>query len=427
MIKGRDKKSRGSTSYQSPFPFLLIQCIIIFFFLNLVLTMLQPNRRANRKKKAPVPCASFESPAGSNASLNNNLAETPTTEARKEVSVMIDANTSLKLTPMLLNGKNYQLWSKGAIISLRGKGKFGYVNGEKKKPDKNSEEWEIHDNLVMSWLLNSMEPQISELFMIGAETSTKLWTAIHKMYGKQNNFAHIFQIKQDITQIKQNQRSITQYFGAMKAKWDELDIHQPEITDLQKLKERKDQDRIFQFLANLDPSYEQVRTQILFGANLPPLESIVATLEQEESRRSAMNTDTQFGDQPEGQAFGAFTKNPNSHKGKNQENSNEKCDNCKKMGHTRERCWFLYPHLHPKAWKGGDNQNREKIKGEDEERPRGYAVQGTGSGSEKNGPGEPSSSHEASDSMRQLMEQFTAMLAKQNSNTCGSNNRDDDW
>jgi hypothetical protein len=59
----------------------------------------------------------------------------------------------------------------------------------------------------------------------------------------------------------------------MKAKWDELDIHQPDTTDPEKINERKNQDRTFQFLANLDQSYEQVRQQILFGANLPSLES----------------------------------------------------------------------------------------------------------------------------------------------------------
>jgi hypothetical protein len=41
----------------------------------------------------------------------------------------------------------------------------------------NSEEWEIHDNLIMSWLLNSMQPEISELFIHGTETSAKMWIA----------------------------------------------------------------------------------------------------------------------------------------------------------------------------------------------------------------------------------------------------------
>ena len=86
-------------------------------------------------------------------------------------------------------------------------------------------------------------------------------------------------------------------------KWDELDIHQPEVTELEKIRERKNQDRTFQFLANLDQSFEQVRQQILLGTSLPSLEEIVSTLEQEESRRSAMNSDTPIGDRSESQAF----------------------------------------------------------------------------------------------------------------------------
>jgi gag-polypeptide of LTR copia-type len=45
-----------------------------------------------------------------------------------------DINTSLRLTSMLLNDKNYQFWAKAAPISLRGKGKLGYINGIRPKP-----------------------------------------------------------------------------------------------------------------------------------------------------------------------------------------------------------------------------------------------------------------------------------------------------
>jgi gag-polypeptide of LTR copia-type len=68
---------------------------------------------------------------------------------------------------MLLNDKNYQFWAKAAPISLRGKGKLGYINGIRPKPviPAEIEEWEIQDNIIMSWLLHSMEPQIGEQFV----------------------------------------------------------------------------------------------------------------------------------------------------------------------------------------------------------------------------------------------------------------------
>jgi hypothetical protein len=43
----------------------------------------------------------------------------------------------------------------------------------------------------------------------------------------------------------------------MQKKWDELDIFQPDITDSEQVQERKDQEWVFQLLANLNASYEQ--------------------------------------------------------------------------------------------------------------------------------------------------------------------------
>jgi gag-polypeptide of LTR copia-type len=53
---------------------------------------------------------------------------------------------------MLLNGKNYQSWTKAVTIYLKGKEKLGYVNGTRPKPVMpiEIEEWEIQDNIIMS-------------------------------------------------------------------------------------------------------------------------------------------------------------------------------------------------------------------------------------------------------------------------------------
>ena len=150
--------------------------------------------------------------------------------AEKEGSVSTESNNnSSKLTSKLLNGKNYMPWARAATISLRGRGKLAYVTGKKPKPKDNSEEWEMCDSQIMSSILSSIEPQLSEQFVY-SDTSAELWEEIRKWFGKQNNFAHIFQIKLDIVQTKQNNQSISQFFGTMKTKWDELDIHQPEVT-----------------------------------------------------------------------------------------------------------------------------------------------------------------------------------------------------
>jgi hypothetical protein len=112
----------------------------------------------------------------------------------------------------------------------------------------------------------------------------------------------------------------------MYRKWDELHILQPDTTNPEEIQERKDQERVFQLLANLDSSYEKTRSQILLNSILPSLEKITAIIEQEETRQSVMRG-PQISTEKEREAQALtikFHKNPNF-KGTTQ----IKCTHCK--------------------------------------------------------------------------------------------------
>jgi gag-polypeptide of LTR copia-type len=110
---------------------------------------------------------------------NTGISTSTTTTIIKET---IDTNTFVKLTPMLLNGKNYQPWAIAAHISLKGKGKLGFINGTKQRPTTliEDEEWELQDSVIMSWLLHSMESNISEHFCY-KETSKIMWDEVQNI------------------------------------------------------------------------------------------------------------------------------------------------------------------------------------------------------------------------------------------------------
>jgi gag-polypeptide of LTR copia-type len=57
---------------------------------------------------------------------NTGISTTTTT-----IKEIIDTNISAKFTPMLLNGKNYQSWARTTHISLKEKGKLGFINDTK--------------------------------------------------------------------------------------------------------------------------------------------------------------------------------------------------------------------------------------------------------------------------------------------------------
>lgn len=90
---------------------------------------------------------------------------------------------------------------------------MGYVNGKIKpltETDKDYEEWHPIDKLVMSWLLNSMEPKISEIFAFSGN-ALDLWESIRDFYGHQKNAAHIFELQREIAEVKQDGKSFTDH------------------------------------------------------------------------------------------------------------------------------------------------------------------------------------------------------------------------
>lgn len=80
--------------------------------------------------------------------------------ASSNTAVDNDINTSQRLTSVLPNGFNYLPWSRAITIALGGRSRLGFVTGKEKAPDCNSHEyenWLSKDQMVMSWILNSME------------------------------------------------------------------------------------------------------------------------------------------------------------------------------------------------------------------------------------------------------------------------------
>ncbi|KAI5336208.1 hypothetical protein L3X38_015474 [Prunus dulcis] len=78
-----------------------------------------------------------------------------------------EVNPNPRLCSVLLNEFNFLPWSRAVSLALGGRSKLGFVNGSIEAPDDLSPEyeaWLCKDQLLMSWLLNSMDPKLSEIF-----------------------------------------------------------------------------------------------------------------------------------------------------------------------------------------------------------------------------------------------------------------------
>lgn len=104
-------------------------------------------------------------------------------------SFVIRAHETFDTLPMpntshKLNGQNYIQWSQSVMMLLCGRSKEDYVTGTAVAPKKTNPKfkvWNAENNLVMSWLMNSMATNIKENFLLFI-MAKDIWEALRDTY-----------------------------------------------------------------------------------------------------------------------------------------------------------------------------------------------------------------------------------------------------
>ncbi|KAI6683703.1 hypothetical protein NL676_029616 [Syzygium grande] len=193
---------------------------------------------------------------------------------------------------LILNKKNYLKWSQFVKMYPKGKGKLSHLLGTGPKlGDPNFDAWDEADSMIMSWLWNSMELAISNTCMF-LSTAKEIWDSIQRTYSKACDAAQVYEIKVKTSGTKQGGKTVTEYANSLQNLWQELDHYRvlqmwcPE--DAAILKNLIEKDRVYDFLAELNSEFDQVRIQILGKEEVPSLEETISLIRAEESRRSVM-------------------------------------------------------------------------------------------------------------------------------------------
>ncbi|KAL0410896.1 UNVERIFIED_CONTAM: hypothetical protein Slati_3679300 [Sesamum latifolium] len=166
-----------------------------------------------------------------------------------------------------LNGRNYLQWSQIVRTFLKGRGKLDHLTGIGPKPkDPNFATWDEEDSMIMSWLWNLMQPEISGNHMF-LTTAQEIWESVRQAYSKMKDAALMYEIKTRISSSKQGTLSVTEYYNMMKSFWLELDHYQSIkmkcTNDAVMLKNFVEKDRIFEFIADLNAEFDQIHIQLL--------------------------------------------------------------------------------------------------------------------------------------------------------------------
>ncbi|TMW97725.1 hypothetical protein EJD97_005079 [Solanum chilense] len=303
------------------------------------------------------------------------------------------------IIPVLFDGTGYRSWRCGVLRALFMKNKVGFINGKVQKPALNSPtfaQWERCDNIVTSWILNSLLKDFADSLQYVNNTK-ELWEELQDRYDETNG-AKLYQLQQEINDLAQGNLDITGYYSMLRRLWEELNTLDPntQCTCLYnyggKTKMHKaEQDRkLIQFLMGLNEVYTIVRGSTLMLHPLPTMAQAFSILVQEDKQRvvkpsTRMNLDAisvkENFRKNYSQNKRTNNRGPSNHSQQDNRTylfldinkANLFCNYCKKTGHTEEKCYRQHGFPHNFKFTKGRNSGSAAIAHNNCEAPMDHA------------------------------------------------------
>ncbi|CAH9135505.1 unnamed protein product [Cuscuta epithymum] len=210
--------------------------------------------------------------------------------------------------------------------------------------------------MIVAWMFNTIEPSLRASISY-RDVAFDLWRDIKERFSVGNG-VKIYQVKSELSDCKQRSgEKIMSYYGRLKKLWDDLDDFDPlpscdcsgcKCNLTTKLRKRRDDDQVREFLMGLESFYANTRSSLLGIEPLPSLNIVYSRLIQEEEVRMIT------GSQEEGTNPMSFAVRGNTFTGRNSggaarvSNNSIVCTFCSKTGHTEEKCFVK--HGYPEGW-----------------------------------------------------------------------------
>ncbi|XP_055806894.1 uncharacterized protein LOC129875628 [Solanum dulcamara] len=157
--------------------------------------------------------------------------------------------------------------------------------------DPNFMQWKRCDDMVTSWILNSLSPDLRDSLQY-VNNVKELWEELEDRYD-QINGCKLYQLQQEINDLVQGNLDVTGYYTKMKKLWKEMntiDINS-QCTCVRinggknKMRKVEQDKRLIHFLIGLNEMYTAIRGNIVMMSTLPNMAQAFAILSQEEKQR----------------------------------------------------------------------------------------------------------------------------------------------
>ncbi|GAU31823.1 hypothetical protein TSUD_58240 [Trifolium subterraneum] len=268
-----------------------------------------------------------------------------------------DGPSSVTMKPVL-NGSNYHSWARSMRRALGGKMKYEFVDGTIPPVldpfDPTYRAWHRYNDLIHSWLLNSVSESIAQSIVF-IENVVDAWNDLKHRFA-QGDLVRVSELMQEIYALKQDSKSVTEFYSELKILWEELEIYMPIPTCVCRsrcscdsmIKARSNHTLLYaiRFLTGLNENFGMVKSQILLIDPLPSMTKIFSMVLQFERQHG-------FGSNEESKVLvnAADSKKQNYYASKGNSQSskgNKYCTYCHKTNHTINECFKKHgfpPHM----------------------------------------------------------------------------------
>ena len=311
-------------------------------------------------------------------SMQRMLAQLMEQAHTKSSSVPDVLKINMEPNPVKLTGPgDYFSWARNATLILGVHGLQDFLEEDGKKPgDMSQEHWEQNKKRVMVWLLSSIEKAVREQ-VENLQNAAEVWKDIEKQFSGKSNKMQVSRILQEMRQIKQEKKSVTEYAGELKKLYRDLEFFRPfkphDPRDLPLLREWFEPILVQIFLDGLNQEFH-LRSQLIMATTTwPTLEETVASILEEETRMSHQATASHVSVDTRA-ALSSLTHVQSSIVPKGDQANETKfdykrkprvvCGHCKRPNHTTKDCYELVGY--PPGWQRRQNnrltigKNRER-------------------------------------------------------------------
>nr|AII99795.1 copia-type retrotransposon polyprotein [Sinapis alba] len=202
-------------------------------------------------------------------------------------------NPGAMITPVMLNGENYNQWANEMLNALQAKRKVCFINETLKKPatdDPDYDNWVAVNSMIIGWIRASIDPKIKASVTFVSEASL-LWTDLKQRFSVGNK-VRIHQIKAQLAACRQEGQSVLEYYGKVvhslgRTRRLSTSANVYVVGAAKDIRKERDDDKVHQFIMGLDDSrFGSLCTSLIGMDPLPSIGEVYSKVVQEEQRLS---------------------------------------------------------------------------------------------------------------------------------------------